>query len=66
MCDNYKYADKKDLEMMRACMLCDVEWAKCPATSDCPRLADLLNHPVTGCDDPSGDPTGDGDPTLAE
>jgi hypothetical protein len=50
MCDNYKYADKKDLEMMRACNKCPIPYSECPATADCPHLIDLMNHPVTGCD----------------
>ena len=64
----YKYADKKDLEMMRACLRCPIPYSECPATADCPHLVDLMNHPVTGCDpidednDPDGDPIGGGDP----
>lgn len=66
MCEQYKQADKKDLEMMKACQMCDVSWEKCPGTSDCPRLLDLLRHVPMECpdleEDPSGDPINNGDP----
>lgn len=55
--------------IQQACLKCEILWKDCPATSDCPHLISLMNHPETGCDpvdwednDPDGDPVGGGDP----